>query len=467
MAIKRLDPTRGNKKAADKRKKEIQKRLGRKVETDGAYEDVIAQEVVNPDDIDVTLKDIGGLENVIEAMRNQVIAPLQRPDLFRASLLRQAKGMLLYGPPGTGKTLLAKALAKESQAMFINIRASTLLSKWFGDTQKLVSAIFSLAFKIQPCIVFIDEVDALLGKRRDNEHEAVTSMKTEFMQLWDGFLTSTSTNIMVLAATNRPYELDPAVLRRFSVKYEVPLPNPHQRAAIMLLHLRRHAADAIGGVDPSLLSGAKVHDGLSAMEWVAQHTEGYSGSDLQELLSEAAAIPVHEYIRESEDTGPSAGPSSPRPMDLSDIEHALTLYKPSWAHAEEYRHQEAAALPVNLDMVRQIQMLLASTMAQAPQAPPAPQAPQANQAPPRHAPGTKKRPPSTSTPPLMDLPGLRPAVTANGAASSGHGGSNGNGNAVPNGAANGIVTWSSGTGEEFEDAEEGGNGEGSEHGTGK
>ena len=244
----------GAKKAAKAKKREIQRLLGRAVDTN-SYEDVIALDVINPAALDVRLADVGGLTAVKDALYSKVIAPLERPALFSSSLLRQAKGVLLYGPPGTGKTMLAKALAAEAGAAFLNIRASTLQSKWFGDTNKLVAAVFSLAHKLQPSIIFIDEVDALLGSRRDQEHEAVTAMKTEFMQLWDGFLTDAGARVMVLAATNRPYALDDAVLRRFSVQYEVPRPDGEQREKILALILRRHVREGAGGGGGGLEGG--------------------------------------------------------------------------------------------------------------------------------------------------------------------------------------------------------------------
>lgn len=178
-----MDPNAGSKKAAKVKKKEIARKLGRATIDTNSYEDVVALDVVNADAIDVSLDDVGGLQGVKDALHAKVIAPLREPALFSTSLLRQARGVLLYGPPGTGKTMLAKALAKESGACFINVRASTLQSKWFGDTNKLVTAVFTLAHKLQPSIIWIDEVDALLGRRRDMEHEAVTAMKTEFMQV--------------------------------------------------------------------------------------------------------------------------------------------------------------------------------------------------------------------------------------------------------------------------------------------
>ena len=127
--------------------------------------------------------DIGGLEDIISSLRECVITPLLHPDLFRSSpaLLTTPKGVLLYGPPGCGKTMLAKALAKESGATFINIAASSLMDKWFGESNKLVAGLFSLARKTQPSIIFIDEIDSFLRGRSKNDHEIIGMMKAEFM----------------------------------------------------------------------------------------------------------------------------------------------------------------------------------------------------------------------------------------------------------------------------------------------
>ena len=127
--------------------------------------------------------DIGGLEDIISSLRECVITPLLHPDLFRSSpaLLTTPKGVLLYGPPGCGKTMLAKALAKESNATFINIAASVLTNKWFGESNKLVAGLFSLARKTQPSIIFIDEIDSFLRERSKGDHEVTAMMKAEFM----------------------------------------------------------------------------------------------------------------------------------------------------------------------------------------------------------------------------------------------------------------------------------------------
>ncbi|KAL0358850.1 UNVERIFIED_CONTAM: ATPase family AAA domain-containing protein 1 [Sesamum angustifolium] len=243
VGLKHLDPNREAAKKAVEHKKEIAKRLGRPLIQTNPYEDVIACDVVNPDHIDVKFDSIGGLDAIKQALYELVILPLRRPELFaHGKLLGPQKGVLLYGPPGTGKTMLAKAIAKESGAVFINVRISNLMSKWFGDAQKLVAAVFSLAYKLQPAIIFIDEVDSFLGQRKSTDHEALTNMKTEFMALWDGFTTDQDARVMVLAATNRPSELDEAILRRLPQAFEIGIPDRKERVAILKVILKDEKA---------------------------------------------------------------------------------------------------------------------------------------------------------------------------------------------------------------------------------
>jgi SpoVK/Ycf46/Vps4 family AAA+-type ATPase len=195
--------------------------------------------------------DIGGLEEVIPSLQESVIFPLLRPDLFRSSstLLSPPKGVSLHGPPGCGKTMLAKALAKESGATFINIAASVLMDKEYGESNKLVAAVFGLARKMQPSIVFIDEIDSFLRERRKDDNETTAMMKAEFIacvvsflfsvtgasylcRLWDGLL-SDSDRILILGATNRIRDIDPAALRRMPKQFNISLPNTTQREKIL------------------------------------------------------------------------------------------------------------------------------------------------------------------------------------------------------------------------------------------
>jgi len=193
----------------------------------------------------------------VSSLRESVIYPLLYPNLFTSSssLLGAPKGVLLFGPPGCGKTMLAKALAKESGATFINIAASVLTNKWYGESNKLVAGLFGLARKTQPSIIFIDEIDSFLRERTKGDHEVTGMMKAEFMtfvpsftvvyvesyflflhRLWDGLLSGTD-RILVLGATNRPNDIDSAILRRMPKRFAVDLPNLEQRTRILTLVL--------------------------------------------------------------------------------------------------------------------------------------------------------------------------------------------------------------------------------------
>lgn len=314
--LRHLETNRDSKKALQN-KKEIAKRFGRPLVDTNPYEDVIACDVVNPSHIDVKFESIGGLDSIKQALHELVILPLQRPELFsHGKLLCPQKGVLLYGPPGTGKTMLAKAIAKESGAVFINVRVSNLMSKWFGDAQKLVAAVFSLAYKLQPAIIFIDEVDSFLGERRSTDHEALANMKTEFMALWDGFTTDQHARVMVLAATNRPSELDEAILRRFPQAFEVGVPDRRERTAILKV----------------ILKGENVEDGID-YDYIATLCDGCTGSDLLELCKKAAYFPVRDLLNDERIGKPS---KDPRPLSQTDLERVITTTRTTTVAASEY-----------------------------------------------------------------------------------------------------------------------------------
>lgn len=209
FVIRRLDPEYSQKAALEKKTSAIYKRLeersrnraaeaakakeeGRMVPANApstvggfgslnTYEQTVLTEVVAPEEIAVDFGSIGGLEDIIEDLRDSVIFPLTSKHLLgkQSSLISAPKGVLLYGPPGCGKTMLAKALAKESGACFINLHISTMTEKWYGDSNKIVNAVFSLARKLQPSIIFIDEIDAVLRSRSSNDHEATAMVKAE------------------------------------------------------------------------------------------------------------------------------------------------------------------------------------------------------------------------------------------------------------------------------------------------
>ncbi|XP_028767657.1 peroxisomal biogenesis factor 6 isoform X2 [Neltuma alba] len=200
----------------------------KEVPPDNNYEANMRSELIPANQIGVTFADIGALEEVKESLQELIMLPLRRPELFKGGLLKPCRGILLFGPPGTGKTMLAKAIAHEAGASFINVPMSAITSKFYGEDEKNVRAIFTLAAKVSPTIIFIDEVDSLLGQRaRCGEHEATRRIKNEFMTHWDGLLTKQDERILVLAATNRPFDLDDAIIRRF------------QRNSWLVFHLLR------------------------------------------------------------------------------------------------------------------------------------------------------------------------------------------------------------------------------------
>ncbi|XP_058223805.1 uncharacterized protein LOC131333349 isoform X2 [Rhododendron vialii] len=252
------------------------------VPPDNEFEKRIRPEVIPASEIGMTFSDIGALDETKESLQELVMLPLRRPDLFKGGLLKPCRGILLFGPPGTGKTMLAKAIASEAGASFINVSMSTITSKWFGEDEKNVRALFTVAAKVSPTIIFIDEVDSMLGQRsRAGEHEAMRKIKNEFMSHWDGLLTKQGEKILVLAATNRPFDLDEAIIRRFERRIMVGLPSVENREKILR----------------TLLAKEKVDQGLDVKE-LATMTEGYSGSDLKNLCTTAAYRPVRELIRQ-------------------------------------------------------------------------------------------------------------------------------------------------------------------------
>ncbi|KAL3824833.1 hypothetical protein ACJIZ3_020862 [Penstemon smallii] len=281
------------------------------------YEKNFISAVVPPGEIGVKFDDVGALEEVKKALNELVILPMRRPELFsRGNLLRPCKGILLFGPPGTGKTLLAKALATEAGANFISITGSTLTSKWFGDAEKLTKALFSFASKLAPVIIFVDEVDSLLGARGGAfEHEATRRMRNEFMAAWDGLRSKDSQRILILGATNRPFDLDDAVIRRLPRRIYVDLPDAGNRMKILQIILARE----------------NLESGFS-FEQLANATDGYSGSDLKNLCIAAAYRPVQELIEEENKGDKFDEVPVLRPLNLDDFIHSKAKVGPSVAY---------------------------------------------------------------------------------------------------------------------------------------
>ncbi|XP_014602956.1 PREDICTED: ATPase family AAA domain-containing protein 1-B-like [Polistes canadensis] len=287
--VHQLDPTNAAKKRAKKKTREQLRKLAK---SDGVilsvdmdqlsdYEIIIASHLVDPQDIKVSWENIAGLEHVIQELKETVILPIQKKELFLDSQLTQApKGVLLHGPPGCGKTMIAKATAKETRTRFINLDVSILTDKWYGESQKLTSAVFSLAVKLQPCIIFIDEIDSFLRARNSQDHEATAMMKAQFMSMWDGLITDPSCTVIIMGATNRPQDLDRAILRRMPATFYIGLPNEEQRVEVLKL----------------ILQHEPIAENVDIKK-IAKMSEGFSGSDLQELCRNASIYRVRDYLR--------------------------------------------------------------------------------------------------------------------------------------------------------------------------
>ena len=224
-------------------------------------ENQVSAGIVDPHGIKDTLDCVGGLEHAKTTVRQSVVTPLSCPQLYPPGSLRAPpKGVLLHGPPGTGKTLLARTIAKEANAAFIEVRLDTLLGKYVGESEKHVAAVFSLARKLQPSILFVDEIDGLLSDRDSTASSSATFnlVKTVFMTEWDG-LTSSNDTVVVIGATNRPGAIDEAALRRLPVKLKVDFPNAGAREHIMRIILKKDASISQEAI--AVLPLTKVCDG--------------------------------------------------------------------------------------------------------------------------------------------------------------------------------------------------------------
>ncbi|XP_059054863.1 outer mitochondrial transmembrane helix translocase isoform X1 [Achroia grisella] len=328
--VNQMDPTSKSRKKAEEKAREQLRKLSSRAGLGGRHslelnkltdhEMMIASQLVVPDEINVNWKDIAGLDHLIQELRETVILPIQKRELFADSRLTQPpKGVLLHGPPGCGKTLIAKATAKEANMSFINLDVSLLTDKWYGETQKLAAAVFSLAVKLQPCIVFIDEMESFLRTRNQHDHEATAMMKTQFMSLWDGLITDPGCTVIIMGATNRPQDLDKAIQRRMPATFHVPMPSETQRERILHLILRSEP------VAPDI-----------ELKRLASATEGFSGSDLHELCRQAAVYRVRDLVREEQSkTNVNASDSDEeyvdavRPITMEDLRLSLNKLKES------------------------------------------------------------------------------------------------------------------------------------------
>ncbi len=223
-------------------------------------------------------EDVAGLFAAKEALKEAVILPIKFPQLFVGNR-KPWKGIMLYGPPGTGKSFLAKAVATEANnSTFLSVSSADLVSKWLGDSEKLVRTLFEMARKEKPAIIFIDEIDSLCSARSDSESESARRIKTEFLVQMQGVSSGEQDGVLMLAATNLPWNIDSAIRRRFEKRIYIPLPEEQARERMFAINL---------GKTPHNLNAADFKE-LAAL------TPGFSGSDMSVLVRDAIMEPVRK-----------------------------------------------------------------------------------------------------------------------------------------------------------------------------
>ncbi|XP_071707031.1 ATPase family AAA domain-containing protein FIGL1-like isoform X2 [Rutidosis leptorrhynchoides] len=271
----------------------------------------ISNEIMDRDP-NVRWDDIAGLHHAKKCVTEMVIWPLLRPDIFKGCR-SPGRGLLLFGPPGTGKTMIGKAIAGEAKATFFYISASSLTSKWIGEGEKLVRALFGVASCRQPAVIFVDEIDSLLSQRKsDGEHESSRRLKTQFLIEMEGF-DSGSEQILLIGATNRPQELDEAARRRLTKRLYIPLPSSEARAWIVRNLLEKDGLFKLSTED---------------IDIICKETEGYSGSDMKNLVKDASMGPLREALKQGTDIT-KLQKEDMRPVTLVDFKNALKEVRPS------------------------------------------------------------------------------------------------------------------------------------------
>lgn len=253
--------------------------------------------------------DIAGLEFAKTTIKEIVVWPMLRPDIF-TGLRGPPKGILLFGPPGTGKTLIGKCIACQSGATFFSISASSLTSKWVGEGEKMVRALFTVARCHQPAVIFIDEIDSLLSQRGESEHESSRRIKTEFLVQLDGATTSSEDRILVVGATNRPQEIDEAARRRLVKRLYIPLPEASARKQIVV----------------NLMSREHCSFTEQEVESIVMQADGFSGADMTQLCREAALGPIRSI--QAMDIATITA-EQVRPISYVDFQNAFQVMKPS------------------------------------------------------------------------------------------------------------------------------------------
>ena len=271
----------------------------------------------------VKWEDIGGLENAKQELREAIEWPLKYPEVFKATNIKPPKGILLYGPPGTGKTLLAKAVANESNANFISVKGPELLSKWVGESEKHVRDMFKKARQVAPAIIFFDEIDSLAPRRGGIGDSHVTErVVSQLLTELDGL--EELREVVVIAATNRPDLIDPALLRpgRIERHIYIPPPDKEARKEIFRIHLK----------NKPLAEDVKLEE-------LAERTEGYSGADIEAVCREAGMLAIREALKPGVSREEAKEIAKKIKITRRHFEEALKKVKPSLTQEDLRRYE--------------------------------------------------------------------------------------------------------------------------------
>jgi vacuolar protein-sorting-associated protein 4 len=283
-------------------------------EIEGAISSVIVREKPN-----VKWEDVAGMEGAKRALREAIILPMSRPDLFKGAR-KPWKGILMYGPPGCGKTYLCKAVASEVDSTFFSVSAANLISKWLGESEKLVKELYDRAVEEAPSIIFFDEIDSLAGARGgSSEGEAMRRVKTQLLQAVEGFGTGEEL-LVTVGATNTPWDIDAAMRRRFERRVYVTLPTTEAREKMFEIHTRGV------GLAPDV-----------SFEELAKYTAGYTAADIALLCREALMHPIRELDADGALKDASIQPRAP---GVKDFLVGMESIKPSVSPKELTRYEE-------------------------------------------------------------------------------------------------------------------------------
>jgi vacuolar protein-sorting-associated protein 4 len=268
----------------------------------------------------VKMSDVAGLEDAKQAIHDAIVAPMKHPELFKGKSRQPWRGILFYGPAGCGKTLIAKAVAAEVNATFFNVSAGNIVSKWLGESEKLVMNLFTLARRNQPAIVFMDELDSVGVSRSGDDVGGERRLKTQLLTELQGLASDLEDRVTVIGATNLPWELDFALRSRFEKKIHVPLPDKPARKRIFEIHME----------------DIEVAPDVNYEE-LADLSEGYSGRDISVVCREAAMEPIRDLQRtgrmdEEEEI------LDIRPVSREDLLHAIENIRPATSPEDVKRY---------------------------------------------------------------------------------------------------------------------------------